>query len=540
MTQDRCFDVIIIGSGIGGLTAASLLAQLAHKRVLVLERHFKIGGLTHSFSRHGFTWDVGLHYVGQMSPGTLFRTLFDFITRSGVQWQKMSSPFESFVYPDCRFAVSHHRKQFQQDLITQFPSESPAIRRYFHDINRSNSWYTQYTLSKLLPAPLAYLISAPQRSLAVQTTQEYLDRHFTNPHLKALLVSQWPDYGLPPARSAFAIHAGIVGHYLDGGYHPHGGAGKIAECMTPIIEAAGGACYVNHEVTQVLLDRGKATGVRVNIHRGGTKTEQDFFAPLVISDAGAYTTYAHLLPSSLHLPEQRAVAGVPQPSSAATIYLGLKANPSTLGFTGANHWLYTDTDHNAMYHRRNQLLEGDPSFAFLSFRSHKSPEAETHTAQVMSFADHASFAAWHSQPWKRRGDTYESLKHTIGEGLLDLVERYYPGFRQLVAYQEVSTPLSVETFTGQSSGAVYGIPATPERFRHGWFDIHTPIQGLLLTGSDVLSPGISGAMIGGVLTAAYLLGLAGFPRIVGAAQRYAQSTQHSSSECVAAPNTAIR
>jgi all-trans-retinol 13,14-reductase len=133
-------------------------------------------------------------------------------------------------------------------------------------------------------------------------------------------------------------------------------------------------------------------------------------------------------------------------------------------------------------------------------------------------ADHGRFAAWQGRPWRRRGNEYEALKRTISEGLLDLVEERYPGFRRLVAYQELSTPLSVESFTGHDRGAIYGVPATPERYRGGWFGVQTPVRGLLLAGSDVGSPGVVGAMMGGVMAASRLLGAAGYPRIMGAAR----------------------
>ena len=103
----RNFDLIIIGSGMGGLTVASLMAQLQHQRVLVLERHFRLGGFTHSFTRPGHrAWDVGLHYVGGMAAGETGRQVFDLVTRRGVRWQRMASPFEKFVYPDFTFDVA--------------------------------------------------------------------------------------------------------------------------------------------------------------------------------------------------------------------------------------------------------------------------------------------------------------------------------------------------------------------------------------------------------------------------------------------------
>ncbi len=114
------FDVIVIGSGIGGLSTASLLAQIAKKRVLVLERHFKLGGLTHSFQRHGFHWDVGLHYVGGMAPNSMSRRFMDLVTGGGVQWSQIADPLEHFIYPEHHVRVPSDAVAYQQHLKELF------------------------------------------------------------------------------------------------------------------------------------------------------------------------------------------------------------------------------------------------------------------------------------------------------------------------------------------------------------------------------------------------------------------------------------
>jgi phytoene dehydrogenase-like protein len=106
---------------------------------------------------------------------------------------------------------------------------------------------------------------------------------------------------------------------------------------------------------------------------------------------------------------------------------------------------------------------------------------------------------------------------------LDFVDRHYPGFKALVDYCEVSTPLSVEHFTGHRRGSVYGIPATPERFRLRYLGVATPVRNLYLTGSDVASLGIMGAMMGGVVTTSRLLGPLGFFRIMAASKKFPEA-----------------
>ena len=130
------YDLILIGSGMGSLTVASLMAQLRNKRVLVLERHFKAGGFTHSFKRKQYKFDPGIHYIGQMGEGSYLRQLMDLITNKGVHWQKNPEPIEEFVYPDLTFQVFGNPKQYEADLIKLFPSEAKGIKQYFKDLSK--------------------------------------------------------------------------------------------------------------------------------------------------------------------------------------------------------------------------------------------------------------------------------------------------------------------------------------------------------------------------------------------------------------------
>jgi all-trans-retinol 13,14-reductase len=525
-TPHNKFDLIVIGSGIGGLTVASLMAQLRHARVLVLERHFQLGGFTHSFSRGERSWDVGLHYVGNMTPGTLARQLFDLVTRRGVQWHKLPRLFEKFEYPDFTFEVPDDEASYRQALSARFPHEAAAIERYFRDLHDITTWFGIDIFLKSLAAPLAAMIRRLRRGkeqLALQTTRAYLDARFRDPHLKAILVSQWGDYGLPPAQSAFAIHALVAGSYLNGGYYPVGGARTIAKSIAAVIQAHGGQCLAGHEVKEILVDHGAAGGVSV-LAQGEACAPMVFYAPVIVSDAGACTTFNRLLPHHVPVPFrdelERAAAG----HAFVTLYLGLTANPATLGIGAENHWIYSDYDHDAMFVRRNGVLDGEPAACYLSVQSAKDPAATAHTAQIIAFLDYAQVAAWKQRPSRERGAEYEALKTRIAQGLLAFVDRRYPGFKDLVDYCEVSTPLTMETFTGHLQGTMYGVPATPQRFRLPYLRAKTPVRNLYLTGADVASLGVVGAMMGGVITSAQVLGALGFMRIFSAARKLAAAT----------------
>ena len=231
----------------------------------------------------------------------------------------------------------------------------------------------------------------------------------------------------------------------------------------------------------------------------------------------AQTTYTRLLPDGFGRAEQRALASLSPGTSMVELYLGLSDSPTRLGLHGENYWIYEGFDHDASYAASGELVDGRVTGVYASFPSARDPRATRHTAQLITWVDPAGFAAWHTQRWHQRGEEYNALKERISDALLDFVAPHLPGLRELVTFRELATPLSFEHFTGHAGGVVYGLPATPARFRLPSFGPRTSIRGLFLTGADAAALGVVGAMWGGILATAAATGTLGFPRIAIAA-----------------------
>jgi phytoene dehydrogenase-like protein len=529
MSNSNQYDAIIIGSGIGGLTTAAILSKLNHKKVLILEQHFVVGGYTHEFERnHKFKWDVGLHYVGNMGKGELGRTVFDYITDGKLEWNQMPDVFDKFVYPDFTFGQSSHPEKFAADLIQMFPEEKKAIERYFSDVKTFAlvNWSGGF-ISSLVKPFLPRI-----RKITQLTMKEYLDQNFKDTRLKALLVSQWGCYGLPPSESSFATHATLVYSFLTGAYYPVGGAAEIAKHIMPLIERNGGKALTQHQVTEIIIENGEAKGVKVQKAHQPDSPIEEYYAPVVISDAGAFNTYTKLIPATIKddlvSKYREEIKQFPKPHSAFTVYLGFKESPAYLGFRGENHWLYTSYDHDKALAEQNAAPDQGIKACYLSFASLKDSTQTTHTAEIIVFIDYDFFAKWHNQPWKRREEEYYELKERITQNILDLVESHYPGFKQLIEYSEISTPLTLEYFDQSYKGAFYGIPGVPERLNKKWISPKTPMKNLYLTGVDAGSFGIMGAMMGGVATAGVLNGPFGFFKIMS--KCYQESAQMAASK----------
>lgn len=512
--KNRQFDTIVIGSGIGGLTTASLLAQIADRRVLVLEKHFEIGGFTHAFRRKGYSFDVGLHYVGQMHPGSLSRRVMDAVTGGAIAWNPMPSVYDRFIYPFGTFEAPSDPETYERQLQDRFAHEAAAISRYFKDIKRAAAWIQRDATARFLPRPVAALLRTmgrPSRRLALQRTQVYMDRHFRDEQLKRVLLSQWGDYGITPAKSSFAVHALIVEHYLYGAFYPAGGPERIARAVEEIVEAKGGRILFQSEATQILTDGSTAYGVRVRHQPSGELI--DYHASTIFSDAGAQQTFQTLLPAALTTRAERQLARVravtqatDTGNSAVILFLGLNDDPKRLGIQGENYWIFGDLAHSELHAHTQALMHGKPQSAYLSFPSMKAGDNRPPSAEIVSMVDPAEFASWMDTTWGHRGAQYDAMKQRVAEGLLALAESVVPGIRALVSYSELATPATIRSFTSRRAGHMYGLAATPERYANRTVRAQTPIKNLYLTGSDLVSPGIAGATFGGVGAAAAVLG----------------------------------
>lgn len=496
----------------GGLATASLLAQVGGKRVLVLEQHFKLGGYMHSFRRKDFTWDPGVHYIGEMKEGCLARKCMDLVTGGQIDWHELGSPFETMIFPEGKFAFPSDPTEFREQLIARFPSERKGINQYIRDLRASQSWLKRWFISKQFGWPLSSLLSMG-RKLQHRNTRDYFESRFDDPFLQGILTGQWPDFGSPPDDSAFGVHAAVAADYLDGGWYPIGGSETIVSGAVAQIEDAGGACLVSTPVREVLVRNNKAYGVEVE-RKGKVEV---YTAPKIISNAGAYTTFAKLVPDGVAVKEKSKLAQVENGTSAVALYLGLNDDPRKHGFTDTNYWIYRRSDHRYRPHdpENPYPIEG----AYLSFCSLRNPGQKRHTAQIITLSEQDEWKPFVDTQWKKRGSEYEAQKEAKTEQLLQFVEERVPGVRALIEYKELSTPLSFRDLTGHRQGAIYGQRCDSSRLSEHTWSISTSVKNFYMTGTDVCVPGINSALMIGVMTAGKLLGITGMPRIMSAANR---------------------
>lgn len=203
----RGFDTIVIGSGIGGLTAAAALAKCG-RRVLVLEQHFQLGGLTQTFRRREYVFATGLHYIGGVgeAPGAenQFGRMLRWLTEGRLRFASLGSPYDIVRLPGFEFPIESPRAAYVERLKTAFPEETGVIDRYFTACDDTQKAILALFAAKAAPAPIAALVrwfNAKRIRRALGTTTEEAVRDVRDVLLAAVLAARWGDYGVPPARS---------------------------------------------------------------------------------------------------------------------------------------------------------------------------------------------------------------------------------------------------------------------------------------------------------------------------------------------------
>lgn len=503
---DGRWDDIVIGSGMGGMTTAALLADQG-RRVLVLEQHYVPGGFTHMFTRPGYEWDVGVHAVGEVTERSMTGRLLRHLTRDRLRWASLGEVYDEFHYPEgFRIDFPDNPQQFRDNLLTAFPRGRAAVDGYLELVREVAGSMKAYYMARTLPpgvGPLAdrWLASKAQRHL-VSNTDAVMRSLTADEELRSVLCAQWGYYGSTPRHSSFAIQALVAKHFQWGGYYPVGGAKQIARGLLQTVADAGGWTRIRSDVERILVEDGRAVGVRLD---GG----ETFHADRVFSAAGIGATVRRLLPEEL-----RSAAWVTdverlQPAPAhVCLYLGFEGDVVRSGASAANKWFYetwsTEADAWPVSADREQLPRAPVlycSFPSLKDPSHDPGERQRHTGEVVTFVPWESFEPWRPTRWKKRGEDYESFKQRLTKALLGQFLEHMPDLEPMVRHAELSTPVSTDHFCRPLRGSIYGLEPTPERFTNRWLRPRSPVAGLFFSGSEVATVGVIGAMMGGVLAA---------------------------------------
>jgi phytoene dehydrogenase-like protein len=442
------YDVIVVGAGNGGLTAAVTLTQKGLK-VLLLERHNIPGGCATSFCRGRFEFEVALHQLSGVgtaeNPGPL-RMLFEQLgVLKDLELVEMRDLFHIIGPGDFRLALKTDRAAVIAALQEKFPGEKAGIERFF-DLSY------QYAYQMLS----AFYFKDPEPSrekypvlyhYAYKPAIEVLDELFADPRLKAVISSYWGFLGLPPTRLSFAYLAMLFFMYIEyKPFHLKGGSQALSSALIDRFLSQGGSVHFSCGVDRILLEQGRVRGV---VTEGGEKLETRY----VVSNASPVTTYTRLLdPEGVPGVVRREMHGRSLSPSAFTLYIGCDCEPEELGITGSMTFLAATTDISDKNLLDMQRLDLGEQFMALSCYDVADPDFSPPGACQISVV-----TLKYGEPWLRVPPAeYHRVKFRVAEAMLGRVEAAFPEVRAHIEEIEAATPLTHMRYLGHPCGAIYG------------------------------------------------------------------------------------
>lgn len=512
------FDVAIVGAGIGGLVAGGILARRG-KSVLIVDQHYVAGGNATIFRRKGYEFDVGIHYLGMCGEAGALPAVLRAAGAEDVTFRPMDPDgFDTLVFPDLHFRVPAGIDPYRDRLVHTFPEERAGIDRYMKVLRGVKRIMSASANPKRLP--MALLKSALAVRWADSTLGAFLDTCTHDPALRAVLAGESGDYGQPPSRASFAMHAALMLHYLEsGGYYPEGGGQVMADQIAASIERHGGKVLLITSVERIVIENGRAVGLELQNKHLGRQTVR---ADVVISNADLKATMLHLVGPE-HLPSKlvRKTRGYEMSPGLGVVYVGLDVDLAAQGHPNTNYWIYPSYDQETGYRKTFANQFDDQPMAYVSIASVKDPlnpriAPRGHTnLQVMGLAP-SSPQAWGCPASAARHHhdytnipAYQERKQQYADRLIARARTVLGDAldQQHIDHLEVATPLTHARYTRATGGTSYGIALTPSQFLHRRPGAKTPIQNLYLCGASLRTGhGIMGAMMSGVFAAAEVAG----------------------------------
>jgi phytoene dehydrogenase-like protein len=491
------YDAIVIGAGLGGLSAATMLAKNG-QRVLLLERHNVPGGYATSFVRGRYEFEIALHELSGIGPperrGTLYRYLDYLGVASKVEFLRLSNLYRS-VFPDLDVTLPAGREAFEDKLCETFPDDAKGIRRFVKRVFDMGRDFARIARQRGRVNPATVPLRFPHFFRYLPTTWGHvLNRDVRDPRARAVLSQYWGYFGMSPSKISFLYFAsGLAAYIRQGPAFPKGRSQMLSNAFISTFEELGGEVRFNCGVERITTNKGRVAGVI-------TEEGEEIAANWIVSNADPITTCRDMVGSD-HVPSGffARLQSSEVAASTVNVYMGVARSNKELGLNEHEIFVSSSYDFDRQYEQMRWL---DPPDAIaVTCYNVVYPEISPPGTSIVVLTALAYGEPWYAIPPAEYVDT----KNRIADGMIRLAETIAPGLREYAEVVEVSTPLTNVRYAGTRGGSIYGFNQPP-RDNMVWRMGHRgPLDGLYFVGAWTRPGGgfepamMSGQMAGGAI-----------------------------------------
>lgn len=476
------FDIVVIGSGLGGLVSALLLAK-SGKSVAVLEKNNQFGGNLQTFARDKKIIDTGVHYVGGLDEGQNLHRYFSYLgILSDLQWEQLDNNAFDKIYFNEKgqyYPQAQGYENFVNQLLVLFPEEKEALEKYIKTIQTYCDAFPMYRLD---------FENKYQSAFLEPSVQEVMDSITSNETLKAVLLGNNFLYALDYQNTPFYVHALTVNSYIESSWRCVKGGSQITKALVKQLKRHKVQLFKYQEVKTFITDENRIVSC---------ETETDSFrAETFISNIDLKTTYGFLPENFQKKPSVKRVKSLKVTPSVFSVHIVLK--PQTIPYFNHNIYHYDCLNEVKNYH--NPVDENFPKQMVITTNPVCENQKFADVITIMTYMDFEAFSRWTASKStvkkpQNRGEDYEAFKRDLAEKIIEKASIHFPSLRENMLRYYTSTPLTYRDYIGSENGTLYGFEKTAHRSHLTQIFPQTKIPNLFLTGQNVRMHGILGVTV---------------------------------------------